>query len=81
MTQNDEPAKHSLHMFVVYRGPKDYPEFPFAVRRWEISSGATVPREAWGARTLEAARSSLPPELVMLAPAKDDDPTIVEVWT
>jgi hypothetical protein len=73
--------EYTLHQFVVYSGPKDYPQVPFVVRRFEIRAWEILPREAWAAQTLDAARSLIPEGMVLLGREPGDEPHIVEVWT
>lgn len=66
--------------FVIYEYPADYPEH-FVVRRWEITPGSALPGDGSLHDTLEEARTMVPPGLVCLPRAPDDDAAIVEVWT
>lgn len=75
-------SETALYMWVVYKDPKDAPPgYPFMVRARRITAGKDEPcAEARAAKTLELARSCIPPGKVMLSRHPDDDPVIVEVW-
>jgi len=69
-----------LLMFTVYDHPSDHPDV-FVVRVWRIYPGRAEPtKQHWVSRTLEGARSLLPPGLNRIVRAVDDDPVIVESW-
>ena len=71
----------SLRLWVIYRNPKDLPQFPFVVRIHEVKGGAHGPTGvAWGAQTLDDARSVIPPGLFCMNRDPADDPVIVESW-
>jgi len=69
-----------LIQWVIYDGPKDYPD-KWVARRWVISSGEIVPGPAYICATLEAAREHVPPGFYNLGRQPQDSPTIKEVWT
>ena len=75
----DEVATH----YAIYDHPKDYPD-DFVVRRWRIVPGRAEPipekRPFALTRSLDEARQAIPPGLVRILPAPNDDPVIVETW-
>ena len=70
-----------LSIWTIYEHPGDYPD-GFVVRKFDIVHGKTepVPSIAFGAPTLETARSLLPAGLRRLPRAETDEPQIVESW-
>lgn len=69
-------APDVLEMFVVYAGPRDFPNY-FVVRRWQMDR----PTEDYVlAKTLDEARRKIPLGLVCLTRQPSDDPKIVETW-
>lgn len=68
-----------LEQFTIYDRPKDFPS-GFVVRRWEIDRSQIIPRNAEFFHTLADARKSIPPGLMCLHRAPNDDPRVVEVW-
>jgi hypothetical protein len=71
----------SLHMWTIYRKPKDVPDAEYFVREQLVLSGR-IQFAARGepARTLEEARALVPQGKHRLPRHQDDDPVIVEVW-
>lgn len=72
-----------IFMFVITHRTRDYGD-AFVVRRWIIvpngfAAADVEPHAVCG--SLEAARLEVPPGLVNIGRADDDDPVIVEVWT
>lgn len=70
-----------LHLFTIYENPTDYPGL-FVVRESIVEPMRTVLREPPLAvvLSLEDARASVPPGLVRMTRADEDEPAIVEVW-
>lgn len=68
-------------MFVVYAGPRDYPDM-YVVRRQYMLDGFIYYAERPEAvePTLARARRSIPDGLARLEPAACDDPVIAELW-
>ena len=75
---SDEP----LRMITIYHHAKDYPQFNFVARQWFIVAGKvwTTPELFAKGDTLREVRKSIPPWMVCMAPAVEDDPVIVETW-
>jgi hypothetical protein len=71
-----------ITQYTIYYDPADAPG-RFVAREWRIVRGLAEPQlgQAWIADTLEAARSIVPEDLVMIPRDPDDDETIVETWT
>lgn len=69
-----------LVQFTIYDHPRDYPT-GYVVRRWIIRPRNAVADAATFHRTLDRAREAIPPGLVRIMRAPDDDPCIVETWT
>lgn len=69
----------SLFTYTIYEKPADFPD-AWVVRRWE-ATGDVEDRGVWClAESLEAARESIPPDLICFTRSPEDDPTIVETW-
>lgn len=70
-----------IEMFVVYENPTDLPR-GFAVRRFEVLPGVSVPKELVGhsLATLAEARALVPGQYVCVGRAQHDEPHVVEVW-
>jgi hypothetical protein len=69
-----------LQIFVIYENPADVLVPCFVTRMWVIEDGEQRPLWAAIARTLDGARSAVPPGLFRLDRSPDDDPVIVECW-
>lgn len=63
--------------YAVYQNPSDYPG-KFVVRRWLGEAPEEHP--ICVVDSLAEARKNIPSYLVMLLPAKNDDPVIIETW-
>ena len=77
-----DPPTAVLRIFTVYWNPADAPGL-FVVRGSIVDSASRIINDEKPlalATSLDAARAHLPPGLVMLARAEDDDPIIVECW-
>jgi hypothetical protein len=70
-----------LTIFVIYQNPSDYPG-KFVVRAQDaLPSGEVRPHpDCIVCDTIEQARETVPPGLVLLTRAPDDDPVIYETW-
>lgn len=69
-----------LIVWTIYRNPSDFPG-QFVVRAFAIGSGQVRATATHHVRdTLEAARSTLPAELMNLGRSVQDPPFIVETW-
>ena len=66
----------SMPIWVVYDSPLDLPG-RFVARKWVLDKPTA---EILQGKTLEEVRAQLPPGLVCLARADEDDPKIVETW-
>lgn len=79
-------AVPGITFWVIYDRPKDYPHGCVLRAQW---AKRTVPNEppavladtiCWYAATVEELHTILPPGVVRVGPAPDDDPCIAEVW-
>lgn len=67
-------------MYTVYWSPKDYPG-KYAVRRWEIQAGKTIPKEVQVFDGLQEAREFAGKNAsACFAASPEDDKAIVETW-
>lgn len=66
----------SMPIWVVYDSPLDLPG-RFVARKWVLDKPTA---EILQGKTLEELRAKLPPGLVCLARADEDDSKIVETW-
>jgi hypothetical protein len=69
----------TLEIWTVYRRPRDYPNH-FVARKSLATIPPTVTNDMFVGVTLDEVRALLPPGLVCLQAAPEDDPVIVEVW-
>lgn len=74
---NSDPS--TLVMWVVYKHPRDMPT-KWVVRRWEVAQGEQRMGTAYGYKSVEDARSAVPPWASRLERNPGDDPAIYEVW-
>lgn len=69
-----------LPMWTVYDKPTDYPQ-GFVARMHVCRAGEHNPTAVFvTGKTLDKVRAQLPPGLVKIDRAEDDEPHIVEVW-
>lgn len=70
----------TLKIWTIYENPKDYPGL-FVVRCWLVQGAAVgASNVCHSAKTLDEARSYVPPYLHRLNRMPGDDPCIVETW-
>lgn len=71
---------NELTQYAIYEHPEDYPEH-YVVRAWHAVDGEPQPdRHCYLAKTLDEARTFVPPGFVLTQPAECDVPTLKEVW-
>jgi hypothetical protein len=72
---------HLLTLWVIYKNPSDYPG-KFVLRAQVAYPGGEVRLhpDCMVCDTLEQAREGVPPGLVLLTRAPEDDPVIYETW-
>lgn len=72
----------ALSLWTIYYEPWDMPGVKYAVRRFEITAGQTLPTDdVTIASTLVQARRLVPLSAdLCIARSPDDDPVIVETW-
>jgi len=79
-----DSTQAELLNYVIYQRPKDWPQYAYVVRRWRVVPGVRAPLadiRPWAlTQTIQLARASIPPGLVLLPRSPEDDPVIVETW-
>jgi hypothetical protein len=70
-----------MTQYVIYDHPRDYPDH-FVLRRWYIyaTGDARMGLEAVLSDSADDLRELIPPDLVLIGPAPNDDHSIAEVW-
>ena len=71
----------ALVVYAIYDGTKTaYPDVAFVVQPWFIVRGTYKGGGPLACRTLDEARSYIPPGMYRMDPLPDDDPSVIESW-
>lgn len=80
MVESDEGGAGFLTLWVIYKHPRDFPQF-YVVRQHHVNGDwLAVSPIGILCRDLDEAREQIPGWLHCLGRFNEDDPAIVEVW-